>query len=319
MLILILVSTDRNKSMKVLAVHHLTKKFSDGFLAVNNVSFDVAAGEIVGLLGPNGAGKTTIINMLLSTLTPTSGQIRYVDKDFFVHRSSILEYVSYASTYVKFPPRLTIWENLDIYGRLYGLSYQQRYERCKKLLLFFGMWDMRDKLIGALSAGQVTRVMLVKAFFTMPKVVLLDEPTAALDPDIAIDVRKFIIEQQKEYGVSILLTSHNMDEVTQVCDRVLVLKQGSIIAQDTPEKLAASISQARIKLTMVDAVEKVIDVASEKNYGYSVVGHTIEIMLDEQYIARFLSALAQKEVHYEHIVIENPSLEDYFLHIVKKG
>lgn len=305
--------------MSLLVVRNLIKKFPDGFLAVNDVSFNVDQGQIVGLLGPNGAGKTTIINMLLSTLKPTSGQIAYFGKDFFIHRSIILEQVSYASTYVKLPPRLTILENLTIYGILYGLSHSQRYERCKKLLLLFDMWDMRDRLMGSLSAGQTTRVMLAKAFLTMPKIVLLDEPTASLDPDVAMEVRRFILEQQKENGVSMVITSHNMDEVTQVCDHLIVLKKGVIIAQDTPEKLASSISQARVKLTITSSMDSVISLMNEKGYLHTILGHLIEILVDERSIAPLLIELAQRSVHYEHVVIENPSLEDYFLHIVKKG
>lgn len=304
--------------MQILSVRNLTKKFSDGFLAVNNVSFDLERAEILGLLGPNGAGKTTTLNMLLSTLTPTAGEIRYFGKDFFAHRSELLADISYASTYVKLPPRLTVWENLDIYGMLYGLSYTQRYDQSKRLLLFFGMWDMRDRLMATLSAGQITRVMLVKAFFTLPKIVLLDEPTAALDPDVALDVRRFILEQQKEYGVAILLTSHNMDEVMQMCDRVLVLKNGSIIDHDTPEKLAATISQARVVLTIIQNMDSILGFLREKKYVYTISDRVVEVMVDEHHIAHFLTELSRREIHYDHIAIVNASLEDYFLHIVKK-
>ncbi|MFA6066099.1 MAG: ABC transporter ATP-binding protein [Candidatus Babeliaceae bacterium] len=304
--------------MSLLTVQGLTKKYADGFIAVNNISFDIKSGEILGLLGPNGAGKTTIITMLLSTLTPTSGRIFYFGKDFFMHRSEILKYVSYASTYVKLPPRLTIWENLDIYGRLYGLSYAQRYDGCKKLLTLFGMWDIRHREMGALSAGQITRVMLVKAFVTQPKIVLLDEPTAALDPDIAIDVRKFILEQQKEHGISVLLTSHNMDEVTEMCDRVLVLKNGAIIAQDTPEKLASTISQARVRLIIAGDMQRVVATMQENNWAHIITDTIVEIFVDEHKIAQLLMHLAHNGIAYEHIAIEKPTLEDYFLHIVKK-
>jgi len=301
--------------MKPLIVKNLTKKFSD-FTAVNNVSFDVNEGEILGLLGPNGAGKTTIITMLLSTLKPTHGEIIYFGKNFFTHRSEILQRVSYASTYVKLPPRLTIYENLDIYGRLYGMSQDDIYNRCKELLIFFGMWDIKNRSMGVLSAGQTTRVMLVKAFLASPKVVLLDEPTASLDPDIALEVRKFIIDQQKKYGVSILITSHNMDEVTEVCDRVLVLKNGTIIAQDTPENLAASIDVAHVRIIIPHDISRAVELIKQQ-YKYHVEDRVLDIMIDEQEIAQLLMKLAQHSIHYEHISIDKPSLEDYFLRIVK--
>ncbi len=303
--------------MAILTVSNLTKKYGD-YTAVNNISFSINEGEVVGLLGSNGAGKTTTIMMLLSTLKPTSGSIVYFGKDFAVHRSEILEKVSYASTYVKIPPRLTIEENLDIYARLYGLSSEQRKEQIKKYLTFFGMWNIRDRETGALSAGQLTRVLLAKAFISSPKIVLLDEPTASLDPDIAQEVREFIKQQQRDQNTSILLTSHNMDEVTEVCDRVLVMQNGSIIAQDTPEALAASISQSRLHLTMNDTT-RAVQFAEEHRLHYAVHGSMIEITIHEQEIAGLLDALALQGIKYTQISIDKPTLEDYFMHIVKQG
>lgn len=304
--------------MAMLTVTNLTKKY-DNYTAVNNVSFSIKEGEIVGLLGANGAGKTTIIMMLLSTLKPTSGSIIYFGKDFSTHRSEILEKVSYASTYVKIPPRLTIEENLDIYARLYGLSTDRRKEQIKKYLTFFGMWNIRDRETGALSAGQLTRVLLAKAFISSPKIVLLDEPTASLDPDIAQEMRAFIIEQQRDHNVSILLTSHNMDEVTEVCDRVLVLQNGSIIAEDTPEALAASISQSHVRLTITDSIDKAIAFAEHNKILYAMHNNVMEVTIHEQEIAHLLDSLALQGIKYSQISIDKPTLEDYFLHIAKQG
>lgn len=304
--------------MTILKVSNLTKMY-DNYTAVNNVSFSIKEGEIVGLLGSNGAGKTTTIMMLLSTLKPTSGSIVYFGKDFTAHRSEILEKVSYASTYVKIPPRLTIEENLDIYARLYGLSTERRKEQIKKYLTFFGMWNIRDRETGALSAGQLTRVLLAKAFISSPKIVLLDEPTASLDPDIAQEVRAFIIEQQRDHNVSILLTSHNMDEVTEVCDRVLVLQNGSIIAENTPEALAASISQSHVRLTITDSIDKAIAFAEHNKVLYAMHNNVMEITIHEQEIAHLLDSLALQGIKYSQISIDKPTLEDYFLHIVKQG
>jgi ABC-2 type transport system ATP-binding protein len=303
--------------MAILTISNLTKKYHN-YIAVNNVSFSINEGEIVGLLGANGAGKTTIIMMLLSTLKPSSGSIVYFGKDFSTHRSEILEKVSYASTYAKIPPRLTIEENLDIYARLYGLSSINRKEQIKKYLTFFGMWNIRDRETGALSAGQLTRVLLAKAFISSPKIVLLDEPTASLDPDIAQEVREFILQQQRDHNTSILLTSHNMDEVTEVCDRLLVLQNGSIIAQDTPEALAASISQSRVHLTVIDR-SRAIQFVEDQRLNYQINGSMIEITIHEQEIANLLDALALQGIKYTQISIDKPTLEDYFMHIVKQG
>lgn len=312
--------------MNVLEVVDLKKTFpakktffgkikSAEFTAVNSISFSIKEGENVGLLGPNGAGKTTTIQMLLSTLKPTSGAINYFGKNFFKHRSDILQYVGFASTYVKLPGRLTIQENLDIYGRLYGLTHAQRVERIKKYLVLFDIWHFRDRQAGLLSAGQATRLMLAKAFLSDPKIVLLDEPTAALDPDIAQEVRNFVMEQQKERGVSFLFTSHNMNEVTQVCDRVLVMQRGKIIANNTPYELAATACNTHIALMVGDGLKRTVAYAQTNNLVYNVQGRYIEIEVEENKIAQLLQGLAHAGVQYTSIEIKMPQLEDYFLHI----
>jgi ABC-2 type transport system ATP-binding protein len=222
----------------VLRVRDLTKRFGR-FTAVDKISFELKKGEILGLLGPNGAGKTTTIQMLLGTLTPTGGEINYFGQDFSAHRSEILDQVNYASAYSNLPWRLTVEENLQVYARMYGVK--DRRGRIDRLLHEFDVSELRRKTMDGLSAGQKTRVTLCKAFINYPKLILLDEPTASLDPDIAARVRQFLLAQQREYSVSMLFTSHNMAEVTEVCDRVIFLKQGKIVAQDTPENLAKKV------------------------------------------------------------------------------
>lgn len=312
--------------MSLLQVSNLTKTFSSGiwpfkptksYTAVNDISFSVEDGEILGFLGPNGAGKTTTIQMLLGTLTPTAGSIAYFGKELKNHRKEILKAVSYASGYDALPPRLSVFENLDIVGRMYGMSKAERIARIDHLLKVFGMWNMRDKETGNLSAGQATRIMLVKAFLGKPRIVLLDEPTASLDPDIAQEVRQFILQQNKTEKVSILLTSHNMDEVTEVCNRVLVLKHGTIIANDTPQKLASSIASARIHFNISDGLPTLVQYLQEKKFAYVLEGHGLAIDVDEHCIAQFLSNLADKKIIYSHISIDKPTLEDYFLSVSK--
>lgn len=312
---------------KILSVENLTKKFSgkkfwfktleQDFVAVDNISFDIAQGEILGFLGPNGAGKTTTISMLLGVMSPTSGTIKYFGQDFEKNRSSIMQSVSFASTYVKLPGRLTIYENLDVYARLYSLNRAQRVEKIEKYLKFFDLWSIRNRDTGSLSAGQTTRVMVVKAFLSSPKIVLLDEPTASLDPDISHMVREFIKEQRVQNGTSILLTSHNMDEVTESCDRVVVLKKGSIIANNTPEQLALSITESKIQLMITHNLDLAKNLCDQKNLKYNIDRNFLNVELDEKSIASFLSELAKLNINYEQISIEKPSLEDYFLHIAK--
>lgn len=295
------------------------KKGGVPFVAVHDISFNLEDGEILGLLGPNGAGKSTTISMLLGVLSPTSGKIMYGDKDFSTHRSEILQSVTFASTYIRMPWRLTVLENLTVYGYMYGLTYSEFYSRAKKFLQFFGVWNQREKTMAQLSAGQVTRVMLAKAFIPYPKIVLLDEPTASLDPDISHEVRQFVLAQQNEYNTSIVYTSHNMDEVTEVCDRVIFLKNGNIIATDTPDNLAASVSVAHMRLQVKDGLKRTERFAQEKQLEAHIEGREIEIALDEHQIATFLHQLSVENIEYTQISISKPTLEDYFLkHATKK-
>ncbi len=312
--------------MPVLKVDNLTKIFTSGFwpfktlqsyTAVKDISFQLKKGEILGFLGPNGAGKTTTIQMLLGTLTPSNGSITYFGTDFAQHRIAALKKVGYASGYDKLPSRLTVTENLDIVGRICGLSHIHRFQQIEKLLKFFGIWEMCDRQTGTLSAGQATRVMLAKAFISDPEIVLLDEPTASLDPDVAQEVRQFIMLQREQRGISILLTSHNMDEVTELCDRVLVLKNGTIIADNTPDQLAKSTSKVRVHLTISGALDHVLTYLRDSMMTYTIQANHLTIELDEHVIAQFLADLGERKIIYSHISIDKPTLEDYFLSIAK--
>jgi ABC-2 type transport system ATP-binding protein len=312
----------------MLKVRNLTKKFStrqswfgktQTFTAVDNISFDIDAGQIVGILGPNGAGKTTTIKMLLDILTPTSGTIEYFGKNLLEHRSSIMQHIAFASTYTKLPGRLSVQENLEIYGRLYCIPIKELKDRIKFYLSLLGMQDKAQQTMATLSAGQTTRVMLAKTFLVRPKMMLLDEPTAALDPDIAQEVRSFILTQQKEHGTTIVLASHNMDEVTDICNRVIVLSNGSIIDDASPKQLAQRISNARISLIILDGMKRIVAYAQEKSLEYTVTDRTIEIKIDEHNIAPFLTQCTQLGIIYSHISIAKPTLEDYFLAISRRS
>lgn len=302
-----------------LVVRNLTKTFppekkgGKSFTVVNNISFDLKEGQILGLLGPNGAGKTTTISMLLSSLSQTSGTITYFGKEFPKYKSEVLQHVTFASTYIRMPWRLTVLENLRIYALLYGVEGKVFEERLKRFMNFFGVWEQRGKTMSQLSAGQITRIMLVKAFLPYPKIVLLDEPTASLDPDIAHEVRKFVKLQRKEHGVSILYTSHNMDEVTDVCDEVMFLKQGKLLAIDKPENLARSVRIARMRLLVKDGLKRTVKFAKAQSLKTKLEGREIVIEIGEQAIAKFLAKLAAEKITYSQISIDKPTLEDYFL------
>ncbi len=312
--------------MHILNVGNLIKTFSSGFwpfkksqpyTAVNNISFELRKGEILGFLGPNGAGKTTTIQMLLGTLTPTSGSISYFGTDFSKNRITVLSKIGYASGYDKLPARLTVTENLDIVGRVYGIAQPHRAQQIEKYLTFFGIWNIRNRPTGTLSAGQATRVMLTKAFIADPEIVLLDEPTASLDPDVAYEVRQFILAQSHERSTSVLITSHNMNEVTELCHRVLVLKNGTLIANNTPQQLAQSISKVRVHLTIASNLDHALTYLNKASLLHTIHKDQITIELDEHAIAQLLTDLGNQKIMYSSISINKPTLEDYFLSIAK--
>jgi ABC-2 type transport system ATP-binding protein len=303
----------------VLSVKNLSKEFKGNppFLAVNDISFELRQGEILGLLGGNGAGKTTTIQMLLSTLKPSSGSIFYFGKDFTKFRSDILSQVAFASTYISLPWSLTIEQNLNVFGRLYGLGDKELQKRRDELLDRFGILDKLHTKVAALSAGQITRLMLAKAFMMKPKIALLDEPTASLDPDIAKDIISFVLEQQRQEGVSILFTSHNMMEVAEVCDRILFLQNGSIIADDTPESLAKSAATSRVELVLSENMHEAVKIIERLNLRCNLEHRTLSLDLDEAHIARVLHELAKAGIFYSGIQIHQPTLEDFFMKMVK--
>ncbi len=308
--------------MSILSVRNLTKTFTtkrwfkpnESFTAVNDISFDLAQGEILGILGANGAGKTTTIQMLLGLLTPTAGNINYFGKDLATHRSEIMQDVTFASAYLKLPQALTVYEVLNFYGKIYSMPADMRHEQIEKNLKFFEIESLRDKKTRTLSAGQLSRLTLAKAFLPKPKIVLLDEPTAALDPDIAIVVRKFVAEERKRSGTAIILTSHNMAEVEELCDRAIVFKQGKIIASAKPDVLTATIKFSHVHLLVTD-IAKAIMFAETTGYPFKIEGNFLDFEVAEQRIPELLNNVMQAGIQYTEISIEKPTLEDYFLSI----
>ncbi|MGB4703569.1 MAG: ABC transporter ATP-binding protein [Candidatus Saccharicenans sp.] len=224
------------KDAALLQVINLSKSFNS-FQAVKNVSFELYPGEILGLLGPNGAGKTTIIHMLLGLTSPSSGEIRIFGLNPLKarEREKILNRMNFSSTYVAMPYSLKVREALMVFARLYGVKNAR--QKIDALLGQFELEDVADRPVRALSSGQMTRLNLAKAFINDPEILLLDEPTASLDPDIADRTRKYLIEVKKKRKMAILYTSHNMQEMEEISDRLLFLHHGEIIARGTPEEL----------------------------------------------------------------------------------
>ena len=222
--------------------------------AVNNISFKIDENEIVGLLGPNGCGKTTTIGMILGLLKPTSGQVLINGKNIENNKISILHKMNFISPYIELPKKLTVKQNLIVYGKLYNIKNLN--ERINFLSEKLRLGDLLDKITGELSSGQKNRVSLAKALINDPTVLLLDEPTAALDPETADFIRTFLEKLREEKKISVLLASHNMDEVKRLCNSVMMMKDGNIVDGGTPEDLIEKYGQKNLEEVFLEIVRK---------------------------------------------------------------
>ena len=218
-----------------LEVKNLEKKFKN-FTAVKNINFHIDEGQTLGVLGPNGCGKTTTIGMLLGLIKPSNGKILIDNENFEnLNREKILSQFNFASPYVELPKKLTVKENLEIYGRLYGVKDLNN--RIQEISDDLNLGSFLNKKTGELSSGQKNRVSLAKSLINNPKILFLDEPTASLDPDIGDFVRNYIEDYKSKNKVSILLASHNMREVERLCDQVIMMKEGEIVDKGTCQSL----------------------------------------------------------------------------------
>lgn len=298
----------------VVEVNNLTKKFGS-FTAVDDISFEIKEGEIVGLLGPNGAGKTTTIQMLLGLITPTGGRIEIFGKDLRKSREEILSLSNFSSTYTHLPWRLTVWENLYVAALLYDVEKPK--EKVKKVIGMMDLEEFENTTIDKLSSGWITHVNLARTFINDPKLILLDEPTASLDPEGAFEIRREILSYRKTNNTTILWTSHNMAEVEEVCDRVIFLKEGKIIATDTPTGLSKTIRFCRISMMVEKGLEKLTKLVEEEEWKIVSKDRFITIEIREEEIPGFLNTLSQEEVQYSEISIDKPTLEDFFITMAK--
>ena len=203
--------------------------------AVKNINFEIKENEIVGLLGPNGSGKTTTIGMILGLLKPSSGEVLINGLRIEKYRNDILQKINFISPYIELPKKLTVKQNLIVYGKLYSVKNLK--EKIDYLVNKLRLENLLNRITGELSSGQKNRISLAKAIINDPTVLLLDEPTASLDPEIGDFVRTFLENYKKENKVSILLASHNMDEVTRLCSSIMMMKNGSIIDEGRPKDL----------------------------------------------------------------------------------
>jgi ABC-2 type transport system ATP-binding protein len=224
----------RPTTKTVLRVHDLTKVFN-GVTAVDRLSFSIDTGEIVGMLGANGAGKTTTLQMILGLIRPSSGRIEIFGQELEQHRIDILQRMNFSSVGVNLPANLRVSQNLWIFAKLYDVNDARR--RIDDLLKLLEIDHLREAITGQLSSGELSRVNLCKALLNRPELLLLDEPTASLDPDIADKVRKILRRVQLEDGIAMLYTSHNMRDIEEICDRLLFLHNGHLIAEGSPQQI----------------------------------------------------------------------------------
>ncbi|HVO01946.1 MAG TPA: ABC transporter ATP-binding protein [Candidatus Cybelea sp.] len=234
---------------EVVAVEGLEKRFGE-LVAVDGIAFTVKPGETVALLGGNGAGKTTTISMLLGLLKPTRGTVLLFGLDIARHRHRVLGRMNFSSPYVELPHRLTLRQNLMVFAKLYGLGDAR--SRIAELAKALELGALIDRKVGSLSAGQKTRGALAKALINRPDLLLLDEPTASLDPDTADWVRHYLEVYQQQTGAAILLASHNMGEVERLADRVLMLRQGKIVDSGSPDDLLFRYSRQNLEEVFLD-------------------------------------------------------------------
>lgn len=301
----------------ILEVENLVKDFNS-FRAVDGISFNVPKGKVVGLLGPNGAGKTTTIHMLLGITIKSSGTIKYFGKDFYKNKEHSLQRINFTSSYNTLQNQISVNENLLVFAYLYGVKKPQR--KIDELLEYFEIGNLRNKVFMDLSAGQKTRANLVKSLINDPEIILMDEPTASLDPDIADKLLSLIEKMRETKNLSILYTSHNMAEVTRICDEVIIMDEGKIVAHDTPLSLTKKIGTAELKIIFdgeKDVLEKYLN-KHELSFAFTAE-HEVLIKTEEKLIPKLIFGISKENIWIIDIEVKKPTLEDVFLQIARGG
>ena len=232
----------------IIEINNLSKKYKDT-LAVKSMNFKIHKGQTIGLLGPNGCGKSTTIGMLLGLIKPTSGKVLINGKNIENNRTSLLEKINFISPYIELPKKLTIEENLKVYGRLYGVKNLN--DRIGEISEDLNLNSYLNKKTGELSSGQKNRVSLAKSLINKPKLLFLDEPTASLDPDVGDFVREYLEKYKNKNELTILLASHNMKEVERLCSKIIMMKQGKIVDQGTCGELVSKHGRKNLEDTFL--------------------------------------------------------------------
>lgn len=303
-------------SEPVLKVQDLVKDYGK-FRAVDGISFEIPKGKVVGFLGPNGAGKTTTIQILLGLTTKTEGSIYFLGKDFYSHKQYCLQRMNHISAFNTLLGKITVFENLVVFAHLYDMVHADR--KIYELLEYFEIRDLANTQYQHISSGQKTRVNIVKSLLNAPKLILMDEPTASLDPDIADKTLSLIEKLRNERNLSILYTSHNMEEITRVCDEVIFVQNGKIVAHDTPLGLTKRIPNVTLKLIFNSGKETIHEYITGHAYrGTFHDEHTISIEATEKQIPRIIFDLSKLGIWITDIEVRKPTLEDVFLQIARQ-
>lgn len=299
----------------VLRVSNLTKDYGV-FRAVDNISFEIKAGQILGLLGPNGAGKSTTIQMLIGITEPTAGQISYFGLDFKKHRRQCLGRINYTSAYSSLQWRISVKESLLVFAGLYDIK--EPHAKMAGLLEYFEISHLANQKYGKLSAGEKTRVGLVKSLLNDPELILMDEPTASLDPDIADKTLSLIEDLRSRRNLSILFTSHNMAEVERVCDEVAFLSKGQIVSHATPANHTKRFNEVEVGLNFRGEkaeLEKLL-IAADVSYNFLAPNHVF-LKTTKSKVGELIAAVEAKSFKIVDVEVRRPDLEDVFLEIAR--
>jgi ABC-2 type transport system ATP-binding protein len=302
-----------------LHIQNLTRRFND-LIAVDDISFDIDQGEIFGLLGPNGAGKTTTLSMLSTMLTPTSGSATINGIDIEKDPDGVRRAIGIVFQDQSLDEELTAWENMDFHGRLYRIPTETRHQRITELLTLVELNDRRDDIVKTFSGGMRRRLEIARGLLHHPSVLFLDEPTLGLDPQTRNLLWNYIAALAKEKGITIILTTHYMEEADRLCNRIAIIDHGRIIAIDTPENLKNGLGGDLITIRSPDPAAAVE--ALKEPWVVRVETHNDEVVVSlknaDQFVSTIVTLLNQRQVPITSIAIHKPTLEDVFLSFTGK-
>jgi len=299
-------------------IEHLTRRFGD-LVAVDDISFDIGQGEIFGLLGPNGAGKTTTLSMLATMLEPSSGSATVNGIDIMGDAAGVRRSIGIVFQDQSLDEELTAWENMDFHGRLYRIPAGVRNQRIDELLRLVELFDRKDDIVKTFSGGMRRRLEIARGLLHHPAVLFLDEPTLGLDPQTRNHLWTYIATLAQEKGITIVITTHYMEEADRLCNRIAIIDHGKIIAMDTPGRLKERIGGEVVTITSPDP-DRVIAILSGAGLHADRSGEQVTVSLEnaEQQISGLIVRLSENKVPVTAIAIHKPTLEDVFLSFTGK-